>query len=109
MLFKTEADLKFHQSKVHDYGEMCSIYPCDKCGYQGQDLASLERHMNESHVLTDLEELGIVKLLVYSRKIKQTFARLNMDEEGSLDIEESEDEFSIDEIFVEDEPQKKSS
>ena len=65
--------------------------------------------MNESHVLTDLEELGIVKLLVYSRKIKQTFARLNMDKEGSLDIEESEDEFSIDEIFVEDEPQKKSS
>ena len=64
--------------------------------------------MNESHVLTDLEELGIVKLPVYSKIIKQTFAGLNMDEEGSIDIEESKDEFTIDEILVEYEPQKKN-
>ena len=55
--------------------------------------------------MSDLEEL--VKLPVYSRRIKQTFAGLNMDEEGSIDIEESKDEFTIDEILVEDEPQKK--
>ena len=37
MIFKTKADMKFHQSRVHDYGKTCSIYHCDKCGYQGQD------------------------------------------------------------------------
>ena len=107
MIFKTKADMKFHQSRVHDYGKTCSIFPCDKCCYKGQDLASLERHMNESHVLIDLEELGIVKLPVYSRRMKQTFAGLNMDEEGSIDVDESEDELMIDKIVVKDEPQKK--
>ena len=32
-----------------------------------------------------------------------------MDEEGSIDIEESEDEFTIDDILVEDESQKKKN
>ena len=63
--------------------------------------------MNESHA--DLEELRIVKLPVYSRRIKKTFRGLNMDEEGSIDIEESEDEFTIDDILVEDESQKKKN
>ena len=50
---------------------------------------------DESHVLTDLEELGIVKLPVYSRRIKQTFPGLNMDKEGSIDVDESEDVKSV--------------
>ena len=42
-------------------------------------------------------------------RIKKTFPGLNMDEEGSIDIEESEDEFTIDDILVEDESQKKKN
>ena len=49
----------------------------------GQDLACLERHIND-------------------------FSGLNLDKEGSIDTEESKDEFMIDEILVEDEPQKKN-
>ena len=108
MKFKNEEDMEYHRSRVHEYGETCCMYPCEKCGYQGQDLESLEEHIKESHVLSDLEELGIVKLPVYSRRIKQTFPGLVIDEEGSIDIEESDDEYTIEEIHIEDQPQKKN-
>ena len=51
---------------MHDYGETCVTYPCDKCGYQGQDLESLEKQDNEFNILSDLDELWRVKLTVYS-------------------------------------------
>ena len=57
MKFRTEGDAKYHRNRVHDSGETCITYPRDKCGYQGQDLESLDKHDNEFNILNDLDEL----------------------------------------------------
>ena len=59
--FRNEYDMKYHEERVHDFGEICVIYPCEECGSQGQDLDSLE----------SLEELVIRQLPEYSKRTQQ--------------------------------------
>ena len=80
MKFQTDEDINPHQFSVHEYGETCNMYPCEDCGYQGQDIVSLQNHISEAHSniseaeqSNNLEDLGIVQLPVYSKRIKQSF------------------------------------
>ena len=78
------------------------MYPCEDCGFQGQDVKSLKVHISESHTNrsdeNNLEQLGIQQLPFYSRRIKQNFKGLLIDEEGSIEVEESDEEFEMKEI-----------
>ena len=89
MVFENDGDMKHHQVGVHEYGETCNIYPCEDCGFLGQDVRSLKVHISENN----LEQLGIQQLPFYSRRIKQNFNGLLIDEEGSIEVEESDEEF----------------
>ena len=102
MKFQTDEHMKHHQVRVHEYGETCNMYPCEDCGYQGQDIISLQNHLSEAHSdiseaenSNNLEGLGIVQLPVYSKRIKQTFPGLIIDEEGAIEVDESDEEFSV--------------
>ena len=102
MKFQTDEDINPHQFSVHEYGETCNMYPCEDCGYQGQDIVSLQNHISEAHSniseaeqSNNLEDLGIVQLPVYSKRIKQTFPGLIIDEEGAIEVDDSDEEFSV--------------
>ena len=47
--FKNEWDLKHHTLRVHEYGETCLIYPCEECGFIGDDITSLDSHVKDHH------------------------------------------------------------
>ena len=51
---------------------------------------------------SDLEDLGIEKEPVYSHRIKQTFTGLVIDEAGSIEVEDSDDDYqeTSDNIFI---------
>ena len=59
-------------------------------------------HISESHTNSsdenNLEQHGIQQLPFYSRRIKQNFKGLLIDEEGSIEVEESDEEFEMKEI-----------
>jgi hypothetical protein len=42
--FENESDLHYHEERFHECGETCSLYPCDECGFRGQDIEELKRH-----------------------------------------------------------------
>ena len=93
--FHNEYDVSHHQVRVHEYGELCEMYPCEDCGYSAQDLVALDKHRSEHHgpSSTSMEELGITKLPEYSKRIKQNFNGLIMDSNGVVEAEESNDEY----------------
>ena len=41
--------VKFHVQRFHEYGEECALYPCELCGYRGQDVDALRDHLSEYH------------------------------------------------------------
>ena len=49
MQFQTDEHMKYNQVRVHEYGETCNMYPREDCGYQGQDIISLQNHVSEAH------------------------------------------------------------
>lgn len=100
MVFENDGDMKHHKERVHEYGETCNIYPCEDCGFQGQDIRSLKQHISESHDETCLEQLGIKQLPYYSKRIKQNFNSLSIDKDGSFEVEESEEEYEMEETIV---------
>ena len=101
--------------RVHEFGEECALYPCEECGYRGQDIISLNDHIAMGHdepgfedetsesvysitsTSLTLEEMGIQKLPEISKRIKQNFDGIMIDAEGNLDIDESDDEYLEDE------------
>ena len=42
--FATKEDMQYHAERVHEYGEMLTLYFCEECGFPGQDLVALETH-----------------------------------------------------------------
>ena len=48
-MFENEADVYLHMERVHEYGEECAIYPCEECGYRGQDKIAINQHVKEYH------------------------------------------------------------
>ena len=91
MKLQNDADLRSHQIGVHSHIE------CQSCGKIFSTPAKHKKHLSESHAEysfnSDLEDLGIVKLPVYSRRIKQTFTGLLIDEAGSIEVEDSDDDY----------------
>ena len=59
-------------------------------------------HISESHTNSsdenNLKQLGIQQLPFYSRRIKQNFNGLLIYEEGSIEVEESDEKFEMKEI-----------
>ena len=105
MKFKNDEDMNHHVVRVHEYGETCTMYPCEECGFQGQDIVSLQNHISEEHscisedeTSDNLEDLGIPQLPVYSKRIKQTFPGLIIDDEGVIEAEDSDEEFTVTEV-----------
>ena len=49
--FENEMDLAYHKERVHEYGEQCTLYPCDECGYQGRDIVELKKHKESEHTV----------------------------------------------------------
>ena len=52
-------------------------------------------NISEAEQSNNLEDLGIVQLPVYSKRIKQTFPGLIIDEEGAIEVDDSDEEFSV--------------
>ena len=48
--FQNEYDMKHHQKRVHEYGEICQMYPCDECAFSAVDMTELETHKGNYHV-----------------------------------------------------------
>ena len=80
-MFGNEADVYLHMERVHEYGEECALYPCEECGYRGQDKLNLDTHIKECHNLitqsinqsdSTFEEFGIEKLPEYSNEYDRT-------------------------------------
>ena len=46
-LFENELDLKQHKERVHEYGEVYELYPCEDFGFRGTDVSSLRKYIEE--------------------------------------------------------------
>ena len=74
MRFENEDDVNFHMCRVHEYGEECSLYTCEKCGCRAQDKISLNNHIKEEHgsvgvsLMNTLLEFGIERLQEVSKR-----------------------------------------
>ena len=97
--FQNEADMEHHALRFHEYGECCEFYPCEKCG--GTDIDAIHSHIQNFHGSSEqttnditLEETDIEAIPVCSKRKKQNFDDLFMDDEGYIDVEESDDEYN---------------
>ena len=45
-----DKDLLNHKERVHAYGEICNLYPCEECGFQGSDIITLKKHIEDIHL-----------------------------------------------------------
>jgi uncharacterized C2H2 Zn-finger protein len=43
-VFYNNSDVDIHTSRVHRYGEYCTMYPCEECGFRGDDVRDIEEH-----------------------------------------------------------------
>ena len=74
-VFHNELDMKNHIEKVHKYGEMFLLYPCEECGFRGGDMRELASHMDQGHKSETeccKESLGISQRPVYTKRKKQS-------------------------------------
>ena len=105
--FENELDVLNHVERVHEYGELFQLYPCEECGMRASDLLELRNHLEEGHQNdseeisedetsefetsedeTSLEALGITQLPIISKRRKQNFSDLLIDDNGSIDIDD---------------------
>ena len=54
-VFYNESDAKHHNTRVHEYGESCNLYPCELCGFAGGDVNDIEEHIEN---LNNKEKAG---------------------------------------------------
>ena len=105
-VFENELDLANHEERVHEYGEMFELYPCEECGFRGTDLLAIKSHISEVHrgelnpsvslssdtEASSLEDLGIKKLPVITQRRKQNLKDLNIDDNGDILLEDDTDD-----------------
>ena len=48
-VFQNEQDLLFHKERVHEYGELCQLYPCEHCGFRSGNILDLNNHIETEH------------------------------------------------------------
>ena len=85
--FDNEKDVAYHKERVHEYGETCSMYSCEECGFQGTDRLSLKMHVQTEHS----EPL-------YGTRRKQNLTEINFDDDSDEDGDwnpSKDDELSI--------------
>ena len=98
---------------------MFLLYPCEECGFRGGDMRELASHMDQGHeseTECSMESLGISQLPVYTKRRKQNFSELSIDDNGDINVEEedSDPEFTMDddnddeESVIESEPSSQS-
>ena len=95
--------MKHHTLRVHEYGETCLIYPCEECGFIGDDVTSLDSHVKDHHsdqqnskddeelLAEDSDEDTFTTLSKISvqKRIKQNLANIIFDEDSDDDNEYS--------------------
>ena len=88
-----------HHFRVHEYGETCLIYLCEECGFIGDDVTSLNRHVKDQHLAKqnskDIEELSTedsdaenfttLSEISVQKRIKQNLANINFEEDSDDD------------------------
>ena len=95
-VFENELDLKNHMERVHVYGELFQLYPCEECGFRASDLTELRIHLAEGHPAEEsicedeisLVDLGITKLPLVGKRRKQNFHELQIDTHGVIEVED---------------------
>ena len=92
--FQSESDMEFHVQRFHEYGEECALYPCELCGYRGQDVDALRGHISENHEentekssihIQDSPE--VVPDLVVNKRIVQNLKGIDFDDDSDDDKE----------------------
>ena len=73
--FDNEMDMNYHKQRVHEFGETCSMYPCEECGFQGTDRLKLKEHVDEYH-----------RRNYYNKRIKQNLKNINFEEESEDEV-----------------------
>ena len=95
--------MNYHAERVHEYGETCVLYPCEECGFSGQDMKSLKDHTASVHnntskvssltsetsyeILLDsdldgIEETIAMPKLIVSKRIVQNLKDIYLDEDS---------------------------
>lgn len=72
--FDNEQDVAYHKERVHEYGETCSMYSWEECGFQGTDRLLLKMHVQTEHS----EPL-------YGTRRKQNLTEINFDDDSDED------------------------
>ena len=72
--FDNEQDVAYHKERVHEYGETCSMYLWEECGFQGTDRLLLKMHVQTEHS----EPL-------YGTRRKQNLTEINFDDDSDED------------------------
>ena len=93
--------MEHHALRVHEYGECCELYPCEKCGFRDTKINAIHSCIKNFHGSSEettnditLEDTDIEALPVNSKRKKQNLDGLVMDDEESIDVEESDDEYN---------------
>ena len=95
-LFENQFNLKQHKERVHEYGEIFYLYPCEDCGFRSTDVLSIRAHIKEqqnhlSKVCVSFEKFRFAQLPEVSKRRdarKQNFEDLVIDENGYIEVEE---------------------
>ena len=74
-VFQNEQDLAFHKERVHEYRELCQLYPCEHCGFRSGNILELNNHIETEHRET-----------LYGKRKKQNLG-IDMEEESDDDGE----------------------
>ena len=102
-LFANELDVKNHIERVHEYGELFQLYPCEECGMRASDLNEIRQHIKEEHCgEISLESMGIEQLPTVTKRRKQHFSGLVIDEFGTIDADELDTDEDFDEHLLQD-------
>ena len=82
--FENEMDLEYHKERAHTYGEACTLYPCEECGYQGKDVTELKKHVDNYHPKN-----------MYNKRIKQNLQNINLDDDSDDDWNPNQDDEAL--------------
>ena len=90
--FETDIDVKAHFERFHEFGESFRIYPCELCGFSGDDVPSIKNHMEEHNRDVSLELLRIIQLPEITNRRKHNFEDIVKDNESNIDVADEEDD-----------------
>ena len=89
LIFRIQQDFALQLLDIHIVCKSIYLYPCEECGYRGQDKLTLNNHIREyqnhnsllqSTILSDttLEEFGVKTLQKISKRIQQNFDAMSL-------------------------------